>query len=106
MKVKESNLGELIDWLDKCGWDKGIKLLESHNKKTEWLQADLYGNGDPQSIKKANKLSPVIIKQQITLIRLNEMRNKKLNNDRNPEPSVATDDAQSGEAGQQKAKVE
>lgn len=69
-KIKEASFGELIQFMDRVGWTNGFKLLESHLNKTEWLQADLFGNGDHQSVIKAQKMSPQIIKMQLSIGKL------------------------------------
>lgn len=80
-KVKEASFGELINFMNKVGWDNGFKLLENHLNKTEWLQADLFSEGDAESIKKANRLSPTIIRMQISIgnLRKYAVENNKLN---------------------------
>lgn len=76
MRDKISNnasLKDIISMLDKVGWNKGLDFLEKEHKRLEWLQAEMFEQGE---IEKANTLGVTLVKQDITLIRLKQLKEK------------------------------
>jgi hypothetical protein len=65
----DMRLGELLKLLDGHGWKEGIGRLEALHKLLEEKQAWLYG-GDPDQVNNASKMSPMLARQDETLIRL------------------------------------
>jgi hypothetical protein len=68
------NGATLLKWLDKIGWEKGIKLLEDEHRRTEEMAA--YYWGDPYTYHQARKLQPKILAQAETLAMLYVMKSK------------------------------
>lgn len=62
----------LVEMCDKVGWDAGIKSLEKIVMANENAQA--YYFGAPETIRKAERLTKVIIAQNMTIARLKEYR--------------------------------
>lgn len=73
--MKTAALGELIKWLDKIGWKKGYVILEMEHKRLESKQAYLWS--DPSTYSQAEKLSPTLLKQDETLIKLQALAEEK-----------------------------
>jgi len=69
---KTASFELLVEMCDKVGWDKGIASLEAIVKANENAQA--YYFGAPETIRKAEQLTRVIIAQNMSIARLKEYR--------------------------------
>ena len=74
--AKDASFKMLIDMCEKVGWDKGITELERIVFQNENMQADLFA-GTPSQVKQAQKLSKIIIKQNISIGRLKQYRSER-----------------------------
>lgn len=68
-KMKDMNLGQLIEKLDKNGWKEGVQTLEILHKSLESRQAYLF-SGDQEEAHQASLMAPMLLKQDETLIKL------------------------------------
>jgi hypothetical protein len=65
----------LLAWLDNVGWDKGITILEAEHRRLENIQANLFA--DPETVHRAAAMSPILLKQDETLIALHRIMEEK-----------------------------
>lgn len=72
---KEASIQDLIDMCNQIGWDTGIAELEKIVLQNENIQAGLFA-GSSSDIKKAQKMSTIIIKQNNSISRLKQYRAK------------------------------
>ena len=70
--MKEMTLAQLIEKLDEVGFDEGVRRLEVLHRTLEERQAYLFG-GDPDEVRQAAKMTPMLLKQDETLIRLHQI---------------------------------
>lgn len=73
MKQKDASFKMLIKMCEQNGWENGINYLKQIVYKTELRQADLFAGNFAQQ-KEARKMSKTIIRQNITIAKLNEYR--------------------------------
>jgi len=72
----ESNWEQLLEACQKDGKEEVIKKIEAYHNSLEWLQADLFAN--PETVHRASKMSPMLLKQDETLIRLRAMSDEDI----------------------------
>lgn len=66
--MKEANWGLIIKAIKKVGKDKVYEALEKMHYASMNIQAELYA--DPETVKQAQKMQPMITRQEITLTRI------------------------------------
>ena len=72
----EMTFAELITELDKIGFDKGLEKLESLHRLLEEQQAFLFA-GDYYEVKQAQKMTPMLTKQTLTLLKLRTLQQQR-----------------------------
>lgn len=73
---KEMTLQQLIETCEKEGYQKVINLLEAMHKVLEQRQAFLF-SGDSEEAHQASLMSPMLCKQDVTIIRLRHIAKEK-----------------------------
>jgi len=63
---KEATGAELEKILNEKGWKKVYQKLRKLHESLEWRQAHLFG--EPDKVNQASKMSPMLLKQDQTLI--------------------------------------
>ena len=66
--TRDINFGELMKRLDDVGWQDGYDKLKNLHESLENRQAFLWS--DPATYKQAEKMAPMLLKQDETLIKI------------------------------------
>lgn len=64
--MKEMSGSELEKQLNEKGWKEVYQTLRKLHESLEWKQADMFG--EPHLVNAANKMSPMLLKQDQTLL--------------------------------------